>query len=354
LALELSLMFARGLIVGRLGLLLAFALATFAATSAVAQQPPTKKGPPFPIPKVGVPPQKGPMPPTKAPAPPPPKKTGPKLPDPEEISLDTKDGMTLKATFYPGTAKKEAVPVIMVHGLEGSRGDFHALATQLQTMGHASIVPDLRGHGQSKAQKRADGSSITLEAEKLNRPMLEAMDYDIQACKKYLMEKNNTGELNIEQLCVIGSEFGAILAVRWAAADWNLPQLPAYKQGQDVKALVLLSPPSSVKAVTLREALPALPANMSILIIAGSKDGKSAAEAKKLHGQLQLHHSKSDDKDLFLLQPENALSGVKLLGNAVAIDGVPVRNMIGNFIDKRLVQRKAEFVWQERKNPLGN
>jgi len=294
-------------------------------------------------------------PPTQ-PATPQPK--GKEPPKPEDVSLETKDGMMIKATFYPGTAKKESVPIIMVHGLEGQRGDYHSLALYLQTLGHASIVPDLRGHGQSKVQKRPDGTPVTLEPEKLNKPMLENMVFDIQACKRFLMEKNNAGELNIEQLCVIGAELGAILAVRWAAADWSLQDLPAYKQGKDVKALVLLSPVASVKGVTMREALGYGPVQslLSIMFVAGLKDSKSAAEAKKLYNSLEAHHPKADEKDdrsktqdLFLVQPDLSLSGTKLLAS-----GSSVPQNIAKFIELRLVNRKAEFAWQDRKNPLGN
>jgi len=284
---------------------------------------------------------------------------GKELPKPEDVSLETKDGVSLRATFYASTLKKEAVPIIMIHGLDGQRGDYHSLAIYLQTLGHASIVPDLRGHGQSKVQKRLDGTTTTLEAEKLNKLGLEEMLYDIQACKKFLLEKNNAGELNIEQLCVIGSELGAILAVRWAAADWSLQDLPAYKQGKDVKALVLLSPIASVKGVTMRDALafPPVQSRLSIMFVAGLKDTKSAAEAKKLYNSLQAHHPKaSDDKedrlksqDLFLIQPDVKLSGTEMLTTAT---GVPQN--IAKFIDLRLVNRKADLAWQDRKNPLGN
>jgi pimeloyl-ACP methyl ester carboxylesterase len=295
-------------------------------------------------------------PPPKAPTPPP---RGPKLPEPEELSLETKDGMTIKATYYASTAKKEAVPVIMVHGFEGQRGDYHSLALDLQRQGHASIVPDLRGHGQSKVQKRADGTPVTLDSEKLTRPILEDMIYDIQACKKFLMEKNNAGELNIEELCVIGADLGAILAVRFAAYDWSLQQLPAYKQGQDVKALVLLSPVSSLKGLTMREALAFGPvqSQLSIMFIAGSNDTKSSGEAKKIYNSLVSRHPKlPDDKEdrlksqeLFLIQPDSSLAGTKLLGKELNVS-----QNIARFIELRLVNRKAEFAWQERKNPLGN
>jgi len=354
-------MHGRGWMVGLVALLLSGAIFMSQVMTARAQAPANKgfqpKAPPF-QPKAPIPPPKAPVPQPKAPVAPPPKK-GPKLPEPEDVSLETKDGVSIKATFYPGTAKKEAVPIIMVHGYDGQRGDFHSLAVYLQGLGHASIAPDLRGHGQSKVQKRADGTTITLEAEKLTKPNLEDMVYDIQACKKFLMEKNNAGELNIEQLCVIGADLGAILAVRWAAGDWSLQDLPAYKQGKDVKALVLLSPPSAaIKGLTMREALAFPPVQqLSMMFVAGTKDSKSAAEAKKLYKSLETHHPKlaDDDQDrlkrqeLFLVQPEVSLSGTKLLGS-----GSRVPQDIAKFIELRLVNRKSDFAWQDRKNPLGN
>jgi pimeloyl-ACP methyl ester carboxylesterase len=359
-------------LVGLISPLLALGLATSVAFG--QGQPPGKAQPPGKVqPAIKRPPGFQPKAPgfqPKAPgfqpktAPPPAaaspaKKPGPKLPDPEEVSLETRDGMTIKATYYPGTAKKEAAAVIMIHGLEGQRGDYHSLAVSLQGLGHASIAPDLRGHGQSKVQKRPDGTPVTLEAEKLNKATLEDMIYDVQACKKFLMEKNNAGELNIEQLCVIGADLGAILAVRFAAYDWSLQDLPAYKQGKDVKAVVLLSPVASVKGLTLREGLahPAVQSQISMMFVAGLKDTKSAGEAKKLNNSLQGHRPKlPEDKedrlksqDLFLIQPDVSLSGTKLLTS-----GTSVPRDIALFIDLRLVNRKAEFAWQDRTNPLDN
>jgi alpha-beta hydrolase superfamily lysophospholipase len=338
------------------GLVFALALPVF------GQAPPAKK--PFAPPKTGappvrtpVPPQKTPAPPAKTPAPPskataPPagkaKTAGPKVPEPEDVSLSTKDGLSIKATYYPGTGKKEAVPFILVHGFEGQRGDFHSLAIYLQSLGHAAIAPDLRGHGQSKAQ-RGGGGAVTLDPDKMTRPALEEMVWDIQACKPFLMEKNNAGELNIEQLCVIGAEFGAILATHWAALDWSQQDLPAYKMGKDVKALVLLSPPSSLKGVTIQKALasPAVKTQLSVLLVAGSEDSKASAEVKKLNSSLQAAHAKNpDDKAIYLVQPDTTLSGTKLLGS-----GLEVKEMIASFIDKRLVDRRSNFAWQNRTSP---
>jgi len=278
-----------------------------------------------------------------------PNSKAPKLPEPEDVTVETKDGMAIKATYYPGTLKKETVPFILIHGLDGQRGDMHGLAIYLQSLGYAAIAPDLRGHGSSKSQKRPDGATVTLDPDKLTRPALEAMIFDVQACKKFLLEKNNSGDLNIEELCVVGAEFGAIIAVRWAAMDMTAQNLPAYKLGQDVKALVLLSPPSTYKAVSLREALtvPAVSSSLAMLIVAGADDSKASSEADKLLKQLQTHHSKSDEKDLFVLKPNTNLAGAKLLDRTLDI-----KEKIAAFVEKTVVSKKAAYAWQDRKSPL--
>ena len=54
--------------------------------------------------------------------------------------------------------------------------------------------------------------------------------------------KNDQGEINLNELSIIGVGLGASVATIWAAHDWAYPPLAVGKQGQDVKALVLVSP----------------------------------------------------------------------------------------------------------------
>jgi pimeloyl-ACP methyl ester carboxylesterase len=136
------------------------------------------------------------------------------IPEPEDLTLETKDGVSLRCTYYPGTAKKASIPVIMVHGWEGQRSEYDGLALALQGLGHTVIVPDLRGHGQSTIVKLANGDTETIDLAKFRQKELESMILDVECCKKFLLEKNNQGECNIESLCVIGSELGAIVAMQ--------------------------------------------------------------------------------------------------------------------------------------------
>lgn len=336
--------------------LIAIALAPgwlWAQAKAPPKSPPGKAPPPA----AKAPPPAATVPPPAKPAPPPPGKApgkGPKIPEPEDLTLETKDGVTLRATFYGGYNKKDSVPVILIHGWEGARGEYHGLALALQSRGHAVIAPDLRGHGQSTVQKLPDGTTKELDPGKFRQAELDAMVLDVEACKKFLMEKNNLGELNINALCVVGAEFGSILALRWSALDLTAPPLLAFKQGQDVKALVLLSPMQTFKGVTIRDALavPALKGELSMMIVAGKQDSKGTAEAKRLHSSLQTFHPKVPNdpeearkkQDLFLVQEDTSLAGTKLLGG-----GLPVLAKIANFVDLRLVKRMNEFPWSDRK-----
>ena len=98
------------------------------AVTAAGQQPPKAgapqfKGAPPTATKAGTPPPAKPLPPKTA-------SKGAKIPEPEDVTLRTRDGVDLKATYYAaatasGGSKKEVVPIIMVHGLDGQRGEFH-------------------------------------------------------------------------------------------------------------------------------------------------------------------------------------------------------------------------------------
>ena len=66
----------------------------------------------------------------------------------EEVTLQTRDGVLLRCTYYAGPEKKTTVPLIFVHDWDSNRTELHELALFLsQSLNHSVIVPDLRGHG---------------------------------------------------------------------------------------------------------------------------------------------------------------------------------------------------------------
>jgi len=275
-----------------------------------------------------------------------------KIPEPEDITLKTKDGVMLRCTWYAGTEGKQSVPVICVHGYEGQRGEFDELATYLQNKGHAVICPDLRGHGGSTTQELGE-EDRELDLKRFRTDDFgDMIRYDMEAVKSFLMKENNKAELNVEMLCVVGSEMGALVAMNWAGLDWSWPQLAGMKQGQDVKALVLISPPASFKGLSTRKPLShrVVRGELSILIAAGSRDSRTYADSKRLHTALSRFHPPVPDdpnealkkQDLFLVSPDTNLQGTKLL------KGVGLEKQISGFIELRLINREGEFAWTER------
>lgn len=282
-----------------------------------------------------------------------------KVPDPENVTVETNDGVTIKATYYASKLKKKAVPIIMLHGWEGNRGDFHLMASVLQKQGYAVICPDLRGHGQSLKYKLAGGDTEDFELEKMKGADLEKMVRDVEAVKKFLVVKNNAGELNIEALCVVGAQLGCSIAMMWSAEDWNVRSLPSFKQGQDVKAMVLLSPVESFRGVTTRGPLghPIVKAKLSTLICVGKEEPKPHGDAKRMHSAMLRFHGKqpTDEKeaakkqDLFFVEDETSLQGTDLLRN-----GLQTPAEIQKFLYLRLSLKLDDYEWTERKNPLGS
>ena len=200
-----------------------------------------------------------------------------KIPSPREVTLQTADGVTLGATYYASNLGKEAVPIVLLHAAKGSRADFEDLALRLQSTGKAVLVPDLRGHG---ANRSAD-----LHTE----DYLAMVNQDVEAVKKFLMAENNAGELNIDKLGLVGVEMGASVASIWAVLDWSWPVLATGKQGQDVKALVLISPEWIFKGLRFQDVVSdsAFRSQFSIMIIAGKGVPRNLTDAKRIYNTIE-------------------------------------------------------------------
>jgi hypothetical protein len=289
------------------------------------------------------------------------KEKGP--PPPEELALHTSDGVQLAMTYFPGTQGKQSIPVVLLHMWKQNRSDFKDLAPYLQKQGCAVLAPDLRGHGDSTHRKGARAEEV-LKADKMSPPQLNLMvSEDMMAVKAFLWEKNNAGELNIDKLCIVGAELGAVVAIDFAAADAEQQAVNRvfgadgeYKVGRFVKALVLLSPERSCHGLSVQVAArnPVVQRDIAMLILVGKQENKSMEAAKQIHGLFKGFHpeptgeNKNDRKTLFLGPLDTSLQGTNLLDPKFG-----VAEIIGDFIERRLVKSKEseEWKWAERKRP---
>lgn len=266
----------------------------------------------------------------------------------EDITLTTRDGVSLRCTFYSAAEAKETVPFILVHDWGKSRGELHAVALWMQqSLKLTVIVPDLRGHGDSL---QIQGLDEPIDLEKFKGRAVDSMVLDIEACKSFLLKQNNEGKLNIEQLGILGTGFGASLALKWSVQDWSVRNLPTFKQGQDVKAMILVSPTRSFRGTTISQELKSLPilGNISTLTIVGRENSRSMSDAQRIHKTIERAWGDQSKEAAPFLAAETSLQSTELLKSR----GTGVDQWIATFINRRLVQQGDRFLWTDRTSPL--
>jgi pimeloyl-ACP methyl ester carboxylesterase len=271
-----------------------------------------------------------------------------KFSDPIDTRLTARDNFELSATYYPGIYGRNTPVLILLHDVLGSRADLLDLAAYLQsTYGFAVIVPDLRGHGESRKTGARD-----IDPQKLNRAEFEAFMMDIEACKRYLITRNDMDELNIDLLTVVAVGKTCVPAVNWSLADWSFPQLAGLRQGQDVKALVLISPEQGFKGVRMTNALKSglftgkdVPQPLRVLLAVGSGNAELVKEIDTIRQIVE--------KNRKLV--ENAYDGLFVFDdyttNGVALtkaDGGDLRTMIGQLVFFELFEKSGQYPWQTR------
>jgi len=287
---------------------------------------------------------------------------------PEVVTLKTKDGVQLKATYYPaihrkGSAEaKHVAPVVLLHDYKGTRAMFASLAQRLQSPGDddperpsfAVITVDLRAHGDSTKQILPNGFPTDLDAAKLDKNGLLAMaGLDMEAVRSFLVLRNDAGELNLNKLCLVGSGMGANVAANWALQDWAAPALAVGKQGQDAKALVLISPRWSYKGLTLQAPLRFRPLKRYVawMLIYGEEDNNVKADVRRIHNQLEPLHRDANavqggHGDLALVAWPSKLQGDTLLTQM----GGRIEDQILTFLIENAAER--EYPWISRLDRL--
>jgi alpha-beta hydrolase superfamily lysophospholipase len=265
----------------------------------------------------------------------------------KRFDLETSDGVALATWYYePPEDAEPLATVILVHDFEGSHKTVEPLALALQEAGCAVAVPDLRGHGASTSQ---DGRDADLDIRQLRKGDLEliaagaggrlreqsAVRGDLETVHQFLVSRGAAGGSAEAPLVVIGCGAGATLAALWTAADWAWPPLASGPQGQQVKALVLVSPAWAAKGLALQPALgtDALKREVPVMVLAGTgdRDGIRLFDQLKRQRPREWFDQRADaeftkakevekpgDATLFLVQLDTTLSGEKLAAEADA------------------------------------
>jgi pimeloyl-ACP methyl ester carboxylesterase len=303
-----------------------------------AVRPGGKSANPSPTATAG--PQVRPIAPTK------PGQKKPERPAPKAISLTTADGVTLRAMYFPSDKGKEAVPVILMHEWQGQASPYAAIVKSLWDAGCAVVVPEFRGHGGSKEQI-IGGQKREFDVSRMGKAdVISMITADLEAVKKFLVEENNAQRLNLNALTLVGIREGAILASHWAVRDLNFPSVGAIKQGQDVKAMVLISPERIIKGVSLDEAInDRLFVQLPFQIIVGSTS-RQAGDTQRFHKKLEGLKKRMSRGEVANLQYE--VLNTSLDGPSLINDFPGVIEKVKKFIDTTMIANAGRIPWVAR------
>jgi pimeloyl-ACP methyl ester carboxylesterase len=269
------------------------------------------------------------------------------------------DGFPIHITYWPALESanpkglENAPVVILLHGEGGNRLIWDkasapqggkAFAEVLQSIGYAVVTVDLRKHGESVVEGQPT--------------MLDGNDYgkmaqgDLGAVKGFLVQEHEQKKLNVRKLGVVASDTMSAVAVQFAELDWaQTPHLdgpggmPGTPRGQDVQALVLLSPATNAGRLNATRALNVLKApvfGIAFQVIAGTRDTADRRQAEKVYDVVS--SIKQNEERTEFVRPNTNSRGTDLLANPAA----KVELKILPFLDKHVKER--EWPWATRKS----
>lgn len=296
------------------------------------------------------------------------------IPAPQPQVLVTKDNVNLYITYYKSIAGKESPVVVLLHMSDGNRFIWQTprgFAEQMQLQGYAVITVDLRGHGESKGG--IAGANVNQDPKKKkpaappkkgSRPVeeLNPADYgnmvtqDMEAVKKFIKDEHQAEHLNMNKMGIVGPEMGAAVAAEFAAVDWlkapyaDAPPTSgqATPKGQDVRALVLISPqskfPPGLQFTRSLQTLRSKEMAVAFMFAVAKNDDKDKGETKKLYDIVAAF-----DKEAVrtYLQDEYP---AKLRGTDMLGKGLKVEEQMMGFFNKHLKTLPPN--WRDRRSKL--
>ncbi|MFK8113874.1 MAG: alpha/beta hydrolase [Rubripirellula sp.] len=265
---------------------------------------------------------------------------------PRRVTLKTKDGLSLNAFYFPTDKGKEAITVLLVHEWNGKGASpYGKFVIALRDAGCAVLAPDYRGHGGSAEFTNARGKKDKFNISQMSRRDVEnVINFDLERAKAFLKEENDKENLNLNALVMIGIGEGCVMAANWAQRDWSFPNVGRMKQGQDVKALIYISPEKQIKGIPIAPALnnPQL-LNLPTMIVAGETKMAEAKRIGKPIEAVKIRMGRGTAVGYSLKLVKTKLSGPSLVNDVSGV--IPA---ITDFIKEHVKISDDENPWIER------
>lgn len=269
--------------------------------------------------------------------------------------LSAKGNAAIAITYYQSTLGKDAPVVILLPMKGGNRlvWKTKGLAPLLQKFGYAVIAVDLRKQGESTVNGMKGGALRIQDY----RAMVA---FDLEAVKDFILEEHHAKRLNIRKTAIVSAGMSSPVAAVFAYRDWlkkpyaDAPTLAARTpRGQDIRALVFLSPSDSAPGLTGRSFnvgvayhnLGAPLFNVAVLVGFGKGDvvdrgGKQARGVFK-----RISAFPRTDSRMYFKEYNTKLRGTDMLGKRLKVE----TNII-NFLEKHL--KKLPDQWKDRHSRL--
>jgi len=278
----------------------------------------------------------------------------------QNMTLTTVDGQPIAITYYPAIPEKNpgglqnAGVIVLLHGDDKGRilwdkasapaANAKTFPVQLQDKGFAVITVDLRKFGDSKPAA--------------GQPAVRPIDYELMAAndlavvKRFIYEEHQQQKLNMNKTAIVAVGPTAPVAATFAAADWAAApydDAPVEEnktpRGQDVRALVLLSPDSGAGRMATSKSINFLrnpQLGVALLVIVGQKDSGDKGQAKKLYELMETGQRKDETPRVYMLSPNLKDRGLGLIGKMPDAVEAPMIK----FLDMHVAQAPSE--WRDR------
>ena len=125
----------------------------------------------------------------------------PRPPDPNRVTIETADGVSLAASWRPVAERPGAPAVLLLHDFSRERRDWEALAPEFTSRGLATLAIDLRAHGEST---KKNGKPLSISPRQMSDPA--GFPRDVEAACRWLRER-------APKVGAVGLSLGGSLAV---------------------------------------------------------------------------------------------------------------------------------------------
>ena len=275
----------------------------------------------------------------------------------EEI-LAASDGWPIHTTYYESAAGKESPAIVLLAGAEGpdkkdsrNRRVWQNTAVALQKNGFAVLAVDLRKHGDSFPEA-IEPESPLLRMTPTEYVVMTTLDMD--AVKAFLLSEHMNEKLNIRKTGIVAVGSSAMVAAAATVADWEKKPYPdgptletSTPRGQDVRALILYSPNSSVKGInsnSIMKSIKVLP--IAVHVIASKDVKEDARNADRIFKAIEIKTDEFKDKRRFTAATGEITAEGFLEGRFAD----PTIKDITEFLTKNL--KELDMPWTSRKSRL--